>query len=78
MECEEVILNFSDKSALDKSNMHTDQWLSDKELSSETNLYNIITHVELLCFWTLSIILFLFKTQRFGDWILHPPSGTFR
>jgi hypothetical protein len=26
--------------------------------------------VQLLCFWTLSIILILFKTQHFGDWIL--------
>jgi hypothetical protein len=27
------------------------------------------------CFWTLSIVLFLFKTtQRFGDWILFPSS----
>jgi hypothetical protein len=26
----------------------------------------------LLCFWTLSIALFVFKTKRFGDWILSP------
>jgi hypothetical protein len=26
--------------------------------------------IQLFSFWTLSIILFLFKTQRFGDWIL--------
>jgi hypothetical protein len=25
---------------------------------------------QILCFWTLSVILFLFKTQCFGDWIL--------
>jgi hypothetical protein len=31
--------------------------------------------IQLLCFWTLSIVLFLFKTQRFGDWILSPSSG---
>jgi hypothetical protein len=31
--------------------------------------------LQLLCFWTLSIILFLFGTQRFGDWILSPSSG---
>jgi hypothetical protein len=37
---------------------------------------------KLLCFWTLSSVLFLFKTvlffvraQRFGDWILSPSSG---
>jgi hypothetical protein len=28
------------------------------------------TDVELLSFWILSIPLFLFKTRRFGDWIL--------
>jgi hypothetical protein len=31
--------------------------------------------VQLLCFWTLSIVLFLFKTQTFGDWILSLSSG---
>jgi hypothetical protein len=31
--------------------------------------------VQILCYWTLSIILILFKTQHFGDWILSPPSG---
>jgi hypothetical protein len=25
---------------------------------------------QILCFWTLPVILFLFKTQCFGDWIL--------
>jgi hypothetical protein len=29
----------------------------------------------MLCLWTLSIVLFLSKTQRFGDWILSPSSG---
>jgi hypothetical protein len=29
----------------------------------------------LLYSWTLSIVLFSFKTQRFGDWILSPSSG---
>jgi hypothetical protein len=29
----------------------------------------------LFCFWTLSIVLFLFERQRFGDWILSPSSG---
>jgi hypothetical protein len=33
------------------------------------------TLIQILCFWTLSIALFLFKTQRFGDWILSPSSG---
>jgi uncharacterized membrane protein YoaT (DUF817 family) len=32
-------------------------------------------NVQILCFWTLSIILFLFKTQRLGDWLLSPSSG---
>jgi hypothetical protein len=32
-------------------------------------------HMQVLCFWTLSIVLFLFKTQRFGDWILSPSLG---
>jgi hypothetical protein len=31
--------------------------------------------IQLLCFWTLSIALFLFKTQRFGVWILSTFSG---
>jgi hypothetical protein len=38
--------------------------------------------VQVLCFWTLSIVLslsktvlFIFKTQRFGDQILSPSSG---
>jgi hypothetical protein len=31
-------------------------------------------NVQLLCFWTLFIVLFLIKTQRFGDWILSPSS----
>jgi hypothetical protein len=31
--------------------------------------------LQILCFWTLSIVLFLFKKQRFGDWILSPSSG---
>jgi hypothetical protein len=26
-----------------------------------------ILEVQLLCFWTLSIVLFLFKTERFRD-----------
>jgi hypothetical protein len=30
---------------------------------------------ELLCFWTLTIFLFLFKTHSFGDWILPLSSG---
>jgi hypothetical protein len=38
---------------------------------------------QILCFWTLSIVLslsknrpvYFFKTQRFGDWILSPSSG---
>jgi hypothetical protein len=30
--------------------------------------------VQLLSFWTLSIVQFLFKTHRFGDWILSPSS----
>jgi hypothetical protein len=33
------------------------------------------TLTQILRFWTLSIVLFLFKTQRFGDWILPPSSG---
>jgi hypothetical protein len=28
----------------------------------------------MLCFWTLPIVLILFK-KSFGDWILSPPSG---
>jgi hypothetical protein len=31
--------------------------------------------IQLSYFWTLSIVFFLFKTQRFGDWILFPSSG---
>jgi hypothetical protein len=31
--------------------------------------------IKLLCFWTLSVVLFLFKTQLFKDWILSPSSG---
>jgi hypothetical protein len=38
--------------------------------------------MQVLCFWTLYIVssltktvLFIFKTQRFGDWILSPSSG---
>jgi hypothetical protein len=31
--------------------------------------------IQLLCFWALAIVLFLLKTQRFGDWILSPSSG---
>jgi hypothetical protein len=31
--------------------------------------------VQILCFWTLSIVLFLFKRQRFEDLILSPSSG---
>jgi hypothetical protein len=40
--------------------------------------------VQILCFWTLSIVTalskkhrpaYFFKTQRFGDWILSPSSG---
>jgi hypothetical protein len=31
--------------------------------------------IQLLCFWALSIGMFLFKTQHFGDWILSPSSG---
>jgi hypothetical protein len=31
--------------------------------------------IQLLCFWTYFIVLFLFKTQCFGDWILSPSSG---
>jgi hypothetical protein len=30
---------------------------------------------QLICFWTLSIVLLLLKTQRFGDCILSPSSG---
>jgi hypothetical protein len=30
------------------------------------------TVTQLPSFWTLSIILFLFEKQRFGDWILYP------
>jgi hypothetical protein len=50
---------------------------------SEAIPMNIITNcipqpedlVQILCFWTLSTILFLFKTQYFGGWILSPFSG---
>jgi hypothetical protein len=31
--------------------------------------------MQLLVFWTLSIVQSLFKKQRFGDWILSPSSG---
>jgi hypothetical protein len=31
--------------------------------------------IQLLCFWTLFVVQFVFKTQRFGDWILSPSSG---
>jgi hypothetical protein len=41
------------------------------------------TLVQILCFWTVSIVLssskkpscLFFRTQRFGDWILSPSSG---
>jgi hypothetical protein len=39
------------------------------------NIYDNGLLIQLLFFWTLSIVLFLFKTQRFGDWILSPSSG---
>jgi hypothetical protein len=44
------------------------------------NNYNIVGYPtiylnKIFGFWTLSIVLFLFKTQRFGDWILSPSSG---
>jgi hypothetical protein len=45
-------------------------------------VHGFILPVQILCFWTLSIILSLSKTlpvyfskQRFGDWILSPSSG---
>jgi hypothetical protein len=40
------------------------------------NIWGNSLCLQLLNFWTLSIVLFfLFKTQRFGDWILSPSSG---
>jgi hypothetical protein len=30
------------------------------------------TEFTILCSWTLSIVLFIFKTQRFGHWYLSP------
>jgi hypothetical protein len=33
------------------------------------------TLVKILGFWNVSIVLFLFKRQNFGDWILSPSSG---
>jgi hypothetical protein len=35
----------------------------------------MVYYIQLLCFQTLSIVLFLFKIQRFGNWILSPTSG---
>jgi hypothetical protein len=48
--------------------------------NTATQLMEIFTDLwyaalQLLCFWTLPIVLFLFKTQRFGDWILSPSSS---
>jgi hypothetical protein len=31
---------------------------------------NLTALIQILCFWTLSIVLFLFNTQSFGNWIL--------
>jgi hypothetical protein len=38
-------------------------------------LENSLDDLQLWCFWTMSIALFLFKSQRFRDWILSPTSG---
>jgi hypothetical protein len=38
-------------------------------------LYDLGHIIQILRFWTLSIVLFLFKTQRFGDWIVSPSLG---
>jgi hypothetical protein len=54
-----------------------------QQINYDLKICNDGTLVEILCFWTLSIALFLskspfsshFKTQRFGDWILSPSSG---
>jgi hypothetical protein len=35
----------------------------------------VIAILQILCCWTLAIVLFLFKTQRFGVWFLFPSSG---
>jgi hypothetical protein len=37
--------------------------------------WSTIFNMQLLCFWTLSVVLFIYKTQRFEDWILSPSSG---
>jgi hypothetical protein len=31
--------------------------------------------MKVMCFWTLSVIQFVFRTQRFRDWILCTSSG---
>jgi hypothetical protein len=38
----------------------------------DRTLYNYRDKILLSQFWTLSIVLILFKTRRFGDWILSP------
>jgi hypothetical protein len=62
-----------------KSKSHCD-WRSVSQsasLSVKPNL-GLMTRllIRLLCFWALSMVMFLFKTHRhFGDWILSPSSG---
>jgi hypothetical protein len=40
-----------------------------KQEDIEIKKENLILLPQLLCFWTLSIVLFLFKTHCFGGWI---------
>jgi hypothetical protein len=35
----------------------------------------LVSLIQKLCFWTISIVLLTFKTQRFGNWILSPSLG---
>jgi hypothetical protein len=46
-----------------------------RSLLSSFYFPNVLYLIQILCFWTLSIVLFLFKTRRIGDWILSPFSG---
>jgi hypothetical protein len=42
---------------------------------TEPLLGNVLIKSVTLDFWTLSVVVFLFKPQRFGDLILFPSSG---
>jgi hypothetical protein len=54
-------------------------WYSREETEQNHGNFNLDSQyihrkVQQECLWTSSIILFLFKTHDFGDWILSPSS----